>query len=85
MFWIHDTRFSIATTEHSYTAINCYYMLASSPTTKGDGRPLAFPNSVCLLLSSSALPRVKKNWLPLSLGPPLAIATRPRRMNLSRE
>lgn len=45
---------------------------------------LTFPNMVCFLLSSSALPRVKKNWLPLSLEPPLAMATRPRRVNLRR-
>lgn len=32
---------------------------------------------VCLLLSSSARPRVKKNWLPLSCGPAFAMATKP--------
>jgi len=43
------------------------------------------PNIVCLLFSSGVAANVKKNWLPLSWGPALAIATRPRRTNLSRE
>jgi len=44
-----------------------------------------FPNTVCLLLSSSARPSVKKNWLPLSCGPAFAMATKPLRMKRSLE
>lgn len=44
-----------------------------------------FPKIVCLLLSSSARPNVKKNWLPLSWGPAFAMATSPLRLNRSRE
>lgn len=40
---------------------------------------------VCLLLSSSARPSVKKNWLPLSWGPAFAMATSPRRLKRNRE
>ena len=40
---------------------------------------------VCLLLSSSARPRVKKNWLPLSWGPAFAMATSPLRLKRNRE
>ncbi len=44
-----------------------------------------FPKMVCLLLSSSARPRVKKNWLPLSWGPAFAIATKPLRLKRNLE
>lgn len=43
------------------------------------------PNMVCLLLSSSARPRVKKNWLPLSCGPAFAMATKPLRLKRNLE
>lgn len=46
---------------------------------------LTFANIVCLLLSSSARPRVKKNWLPLSWGPALAMATKPLRLKRNLE
>ena len=38
---------------------------------------------VCLFCSSCVGPKVKKNWLPLSSLPELAMATKPRRQNLS--
>jgi len=40
-----------------------------------------FPNMVCLFCSSGVSPMVKKNWLPLSLGPAFAMATSPLRTN----
>ena len=43
-----------------------------------------FPNMVCFFWSSSARSSVKKNWLPLSLAPAFAMATRPRLLNLRR-
>lgn len=43
------------------------------------------PNMVCLLLSSSARPKVKKNWLPLSCGPAFAMATKPLRLKRNLE
>lgn len=46
---------------------------------------LTFPNMVCLLLSSSARPSVRKNWLLLSCGPAFAMATSPLRMKRSLE
>lgn len=46
---------------------------------------LTFPKIVCLLLSSSAGPNVKKNWLPLSWGPAFAIATNPLLLKRNRE
>ena len=46
---------------------------------------LTFPNMVCLLLSSGAAPSVKKNWLPLSFFPALAIATSPLLVKRKRE
>lgn len=41
------------------------------------------PNMVCLPFNSCVAPRVKKNWLWLSLGPALAIATSPLRTKRS--
>ena len=40
-------------------------------------RKITFPNIVCLFWSSGVCPIVMKNWLPLSFGPLLAIATNP--------
>lgn len=48
-------------------------------------RSRTLANMVCLLLSSSARPKVKKNWLPLSCGPAFAMATRPLRLKRSLE
>ena len=43
-----------------------------------------FPKMVCFFCSSSARSNVKKNWLALSSFPALAIATKPRLLNLRR-
>ena len=45
--------------------------------------PTTFPNRVCLFCNSWVGPMVKKNWLELSSFPALAMATRPRLINLS--
>jgi len=43
------------------------------------------PKMVCLRSSSGVRSKVIKNWLRFVLGPELAMATRPRRVNRSRE
>ena len=44
---------------------------------------ITFPKTVCFLVSSSAASSVKKNWLPLVLGPVFAIPSSPLRLNRS--
>ena len=46
---------------------------------------LTLPKMVCLLCKLGAGPKVKKNWLPLSWGPALAMHTSPRRTKRKRE
>ena len=44
---------------------------------------ITFPNIVCFPFNSGVAPRVKKNWLWLSLGPAFAMATNPLRTKRS--
>ena len=54
-----------------------------TPTKDNFLKIYTLPNMVCLPFNSCVAPRVKKNWLWLSLGPALAIATSPLRTKRS--
>ena len=58
---------------------NCPFVITLHP------KPFTFPKIVCLFINSGVAPIVKKNWEPLSLGPPLAMATKPRLTKRNRE